>query len=652
VSTFQEEGPDLAVTQLVGPETTSPEPPPAGRRSRWWLDDRLVALVTWVLGVALAFVIVKVAKADPVSIRGSIMPIGVGAGVFSVLLLVAWKFWGRFANTLVGLLVGAYAAWVALTLKAALYGTPMASGGMLGDAHRIAAQAEKYSTSWFSTDIFLPNTPSDYPPLYPWLTGRVAQLTGVPAWKLLQNTQVLWMSATVIVVYLLWRHLVPAPLAAVVAMLAFANNTNPIKAYEVIILAVMVPWIISTFGNPPRGRLHWLPAGIIGGLIFLTYQGYAVFMGLGVLAILWWTWRGAEDRRAYLLHLLKVAVTALVVASWYLVPYVWASLTRSTGSFGSDTYQSGIIATDALPLHFFDPNPYGVLQLVGLVGLVVFFNRGWWARPLAALLIGTYGFFALGLLRFVLTGHTMFYQYAIGPIVTISITAGILTVADAVGLLAAHRWGPSARRALAVLTVAVLAWSSLVAWRAWMPTTVLNVGFPHVAATAGRPADLAHIESLPDLSRSRWAPAGVDTGAIPVTQIQAEVAQRYGPDFRPMVLSQDERLFAYTTWYCYIGQSPTASPALDRWADRNAELTRLAAVTDPDEFARQAQTTGGFGRIDAFLLKRVLDPNGVDTGELQWHTGVNFTAAQFAPTVFDRVDLPNDYVLLIRHPAA
>src|SRR4029079_10121198 len=96
-----------------------------------------------------------------------------------------------------------------------------------------------------------------------------------------------------------------------------------------------------------------------------------------------WRWRAADTRRAYLRHLGLVALSAFVVASWYAVPYIWASLT-SSGSFSSDTFQSGALATDPLPLHFLEANPTGVLQLIGVIGLIALFRRAWWARPLAA----------------------------------------------------------------------------------------------------------------------------------------------------------------------------------------------------------------------------------------------------------------------------
>jgi hypothetical protein len=165
---------------------------------------------------------------------------------------------------------------------------------------------------------------------------------------------------------------------------------------------------------------------------------------------------------------------------------------------------------------------------------------------------------------------------------------------------------------------------------------------------AGRPADLAHIESLADLRRSRFAPAVADPNAVPATQISDEVAKRYGADYRPMVVSTDERLFAFVTWYAYVGQSPTASPALDRWADHAAEVSKLTTIADPTAFAAYAKNTA-FGPIDVFVLRKERTEEGVATGALLWHTGVAFNPNQFSSSAFDRVDLPNDYVLFIRH---
>src|SRR5215469_15376377 len=79
-----------AVPHPTGPDRAlEPGPPP-----RVVLDDRLVALVTGVLGVAAAFGIVAAAHADPVSIRGAALPIGAGFVAFAGLLGGLWRYWG------------------------------------------------------------------------------------------------------------------------------------------------------------------------------------------------------------------------------------------------------------------------------------------------------------------------------------------------------------------------------------------------------------------------------------------------------------------------------------------------------------------------------------------------------------------------------
>ena len=636
---------DTSATETTEGSDSSPS------LSRWWLDGRLAAAVTWLVGTGFAFLIVGVAKLDPISVRGAIMPVSVGLVVFAGLLGVLWRTWRRAADLMLGVVVGAYAAWIALLAKSALYGTAMGYGGLVGDAVRIVAQATKYTYSVGSTDLLLPGVPSDYPPLYTWLTGRVAQVAGVPAWQLIQNTQVIWLSGTVVAVFLLWRHVLAAPLAAVLAMVAFLSSVNPIKPYEVIALAVMVPWIIATFGNPPRGRLHWLPAGLVGGLIFLTYQGYLVFMALGIGGIVWLTWRHSDERRRYLLHLGVVAAIAFVVSAWYAVPYLFATAT-SESSFGSDTYQTAILASEPLPLHFLNATPSGVLQLIGLVGLIAFFRSSWWARPMALLLVGTYVFFALAALRFALTGHTMFYQYAHGPIVALLVAAGVLTVAEVPRLIG----GPSerqaavsqtARRAIAVLAVALVAWSSVAVWRAWTPSLVTGQYYPRVSVDGGKPADLAHQETPPDLRATRFGPKDVDPDAVPIDQIKAAVEARRGVGVRPMALTVDERLLSYLPWYEYVAWSTTASPALARWDDRNAVILAMEAEPDPEAFAKLV-ADNAFGPIDVFVLRLATGPDGEATGDLQWRPDVRFQPAQFSLAHFDRIDLPNNYVLFVR----
>ncbi len=622
------------------------ETPPAhiGRPPRpdgpWWRDSRVVAVLTWLAGAAIAVMVVRVAKADPVAARGALLPVTLGALAFVAILVYLLRRGARFAESAFGVLVGGYAAWVALVTKAALHGTRMGYGGLHDGAGRLAAAATRYTSSWGSADAYLPNLPAADPPLYPWLTGRVAHVIGVPAWQLQQNAEVLWLSGVVVIAFILWRRLVSAPVAAVVALLAFVAGSSPVSPHAALALAAAVPWALATFGDPPRGRLHWLPGGLVGGLIMLTYPAHLAPLLPGIVLIAWWSWRSTTDRRAYLAHVAGVVVTALALASWYLVPYLLAVV---GAGLPAGTVLDQPAPPGDPPLPFLELSPIGVLQLVGVVGLVLGAGRSWWARAFAALAAGVYVWYLLALLRFVLTGQASLGDDVSGVLTAVLVAAGVFTVVDAFGLLARNRLLAAGRRVAAVLAVALLVWTSVGLWRAWMPTPVAGPN-PRVAPAAARPADLAQAEPLPDLTRSRFAPTVADPDAVPITRIQQEVSGRRGQAFVPVCLSADERLFAVLPWYRYLAIDATTASPLSRSPERTGEVLRLAAEKDPARFADLAAGTA-FGPIDVFVLRR---GSAARANDLRWRPDVVFSAAQFTPKLFDRVDLDNGYVLFVR----
>ena len=160
---------------------------------------------------------------------------------------------------------------------------------------------------------------------------------------------------------------------------------------------------MATFGDPPRGRLHWLPAGLIGGLSILLYWAFIVFGALGVLALAVLTWRASPDRARYVRHVALTVVVALVVASWYLIPYLGWGLLHGSSQVEYQ-YQGGGIQDS--PLLFLSPTPLGVLELIGVIGLVWWRGRVWWGKPLLLLTGGIYAYWLLGLASFVLANHT------------------------------------------------------------------------------------------------------------------------------------------------------------------------------------------------------------------------------------------------------
>lgn len=635
------------------PET---EPTPAGRSSASgprWIDRvrasftgaSAVAVLCWVLGTGLALAAVRLADLNPLTIRGAVLPIALAAVAGAVILpvVVRWP-----SERVIGAVAGLYAAWIALVQISALHGTPFAQLGVANlDPVRLTALANRLSTTWGSSDAFLPGVPSEYPPLYPWVVGHLADVLQRPVWMMMKPAQIVVISAAVVAAFALWRRLVGAPVALAMAAVAPSVFTWGFKEYEILTLAVFVPYLLATFTDRSRseGGLHWLPAGIIGGLFAATYVGYLLFGSAGVVALI-----AARlvrpDRRRYLLHLLGVLVTAAVVASWYLLPLTIAYLTRPRNQL-SDTYLGPTTALYPVPIGTFVPVVFRVLMLIGLVGLVWYCGRAWWAEPVLLVLGGVALYWGVSLLSTVLTGHTYFLPKSSRMVNMILIVAGVLTISRAAAPL--FRRPTMRSRSVAVVAVGFLIMiAGLNCWEAWTPGTPR--GFADVVKQPDRlqpnSATKAHLEILPDGRKPRFAPKHLasypdSSPVMPAEIISREVDRRLGPDARPMSLSADARIYMYVHWYCYTQGSSIASSSLEQFPARKHELQRLSTITDPTAFSNASAHTR-FGGIDVFLLRN-------RAGRWWSVDKISFAPSAFRGGAFDIVDnLPSHLVLAIR----
>ncbi|HEX7743962.1 MAG TPA: arabinofuranosyltransferase [Micromonosporaceae bacterium] len=585
------------------------------------------AVLVWLVATPVAFLLPELVALDPFTTRAAALPISVALWLVAALFLVAIRWSGE---VLAGVAAGLAAAWCALMFRSALYGTPFGFGGFTGDMVRITAAATRYTTTIASSDTLVPSLPAEYPPLYAWLIGRAAVLLDVPAWRLVADFQVLFTSAALLVSFLLWRRLVDGWVALAISALALVTWTDPVKAYEVLTLVIFVPWALEVFARPPRARMHWLPAGLLGGLITVTYQAWIVYAGLGLVALVALTWRSEPDRWAYLRRLGLVAAVAFLVSSWYVIPFLWGMATRG-GQQISDLYDSPSLNQGLFP--FLDGEPIGLLQLIGLVGLVWLWRSTWWARPLLVMIIGVYGYRLVSMIRFAVTGHTGFLHYTVrlsGLLLTI---AGVLVLAHLAPIVLRRLRLTAPRLAASAVLVVTLAWTATTLTLAWMPSTLGSLPATTKVAVA------AHAEPLPGGGYPKYAP---DQGRawLPVAPIQQAVEGVLGPDARPVTLSIDERLFAYLPWRGYVAVDPLVSSTLSRFPDRYAEIQRLTSITDPAAFADASGNTR-FGPIDVFVLSKRTDG-------WAWRDQ-RFSRAQFAPRYWAVVDdLPTGIVVAVR----
>jgi hypothetical protein len=567
---------------------------------------------------------------DPFSLRGMELPLAVGGALLGCVgVLALWR-------PVIGVpaAVGAFSAWLVFTMRVGLNGTPFGFLGLTEDHARLTALATRYSASAWPSDGIVAGVPTEYPPLFPWVVGRVSALTGVPAWRLLPKAEIVLISAAVLVAFLLWNRLIhAAPVALALAVAGFTIFYQPAKAYEVFCMAVTVAWVLLTVTRSPQGRLHWAASGVIGGFLLLTYQGYFMYSAAGIVALVVLTWRTEPDQRAYAWYLVKCLVSAAVVASPFLLTFGIQKITGGS-QYVADLFQTPAITGDLTP--FFSFTVIGVLQLAGLIGMVWRRKVSWWASPLLMLTLGTYVYRGVYALVYVFSLHTGMLHHADVMTDYLFAMAGVLTVCE-VGVEAIARFELKPPRGVGTaVMVAVVVWTGSVVWAAWMPfdgsAPVVNA-----ASAFAEPAPNGHrAHSIKSLNPT-W---------LPVNPIRRFVEARLGKGVQPHTLAYDERLFAFLPWKGYNTVDGTASMSTIRWNDRYHALVKLAEVADPQAFA-QASAKTRFGRIDVFVLHKqaagwVWSP---------WHMGapVVFQPYQFDPSVFDVNDsLPGHTVVAVR----
>src|SRR5215475_12795551 len=505
------------------------------------LNPSLVAVVTWVVCLPVAFAAAALGTADPFRLRVAMVPVVVlVAGV--AVVGVASRWWP--ADLASGIGAGLFAGWTAFTLRVALHGTPFGFGGLGSDAGRMAAMANRYASTWHSADGIVPSVPSNYPPLFPWLVGRTSALVHVPAWRLLGPAEAIALSFAVVAGYLLWRYLAPGPVALALSLPVLLCFSLPEKAYEILALTIFIPWAVATFGDPPRGRLHWLPAGLIGGLSILLYWAFLVFGALGVLALAVLTWRASPDRARYVRHVALTVLVALVVASWYLVPYLGWGLLHGSSQVEYQ-YQGGGIQDS--PLLFLSPTPLGVLELIGVIGLLWWRGRVWWGTPLLLLTAGIYAYWLLGLASFVLANHHLLLQDTPRLTSLVLAAAGVLTIVQAAPALVRRLSIGTVPAGLPVLGLCLLIiWTGFTGWQAWMPggpTSPTGLLQPPVNPERND-TTAAFTIPLPSGRYPHAGPAGIRNPPFSTDIIQKDVASVLGASAAPVTLSATEQLFA------------------------------------------------------------------------------------------------------------
>ena len=406
------------------------------------------------------------------------------------LILTGWLYRrGRRLPAQLGGLVF-LSAFTVVTLGMPLGATKLYLFGISVDQQFRTEYLTRLTDSPALHDMTYQGLPPFYPPGWFWIGGRIAALTGTPAWEMYQPWAITSITIAVAVALVLWWRMIRFEYALIVtaATAAVTLAYSSPEPYAAMITVLLPPVLVLTWSGlragargaarppdaeraagrtlePTGGAQGW--AAIIGAGIFLGFAatwytlllGYSAFtVTLMALLLAGARWRqagrGTRLRAAMdpLLRLAVIAVIAIPIAATTWLPF----LSRAAGSpvMDTDSAQHYLPADGAeLTFPMLQFSLLGAICMLGALWLVV---RAGSSVRAGALGIGVLAIYLWSLLSMLTTlARTTLLSFRLQPTLSVLLVAagvfgfvetvqalrprwrGVITVAGAIGLAGA-----------------------------------------------------------------------------------------------------------------------------------------------------------------------------------------------------------------------
>jgi len=312
--------------------------------------------------------------------------------LFYLFIVLGLFFWFKIKKPILFvILIGSF---LATTYLVAIHQSILPWWGLQGDEIFVTAFLEKVAAGYFWSDFFYQYLPNFYPPLYFWVVGALGLLFKLNGVVTAQLGVTLVLFITPILVYVLqklyWQKNNPSgwqlAIASATIFIVIDWTAIILKPYEFISAVLVVFWTAFLLTELYYKTLNYkknILYGISGGLLFLTFHFW--FLPV-ILSILLFKLFVEIKLKNYLENLLIVAVSALAVS----LPFTWP-LFISYLAYGTENFQPIFFVTQELNLYlpFIEFSIFGLVSLIGLITLVVYFNRPY-IKALGLLLISTY----------------------------------------------------------------------------------------------------------------------------------------------------------------------------------------------------------------------------------------------------------------------
>ncbi|AFM19668.1 Arabinofuranosyltransferase A C terminal/Arabinofuranosyltransferase N terminal [Mycolicibacterium chubuense NBB4] len=521
-------------------------------------------------------------------------------------LLASGWLWRRGRRVLARLgAVLFLAAFSVVTLGMPLGATKLYLFGISVDQQFRTEYLTRLTDSPHLHDMTYIGLPPFYPPGWFWLGGRLAALTGTPAWEMFKPWSIASITIAIVLAFVLWANLIRFEQALVVsaATAATALAHSPAEPYAAIITVLLPPVFVLAWsglgarahpaepddrhpgepgnrhpgepgnrhpgepGNRPSGGWAAVVAvGIFLGVAALFYTlllGYAAFT-LTVMAVVLAV---ARRKIGPLLRLLTIAVIAGLIALIGWAPYLIAAAHGTPADKGTAQHYLPIDGAQlSFPMLKF--TLLGALCMLGTLWLVVRARNSTRTAPaLAVAVLTVYAWSLLSMLT-TLVGTTLL-SFRLQPTLTVLLAAaGALGFIDATCALARRVQPANARRVVAAGTV------------------------------IGALGAVTFSQDIPDVLRSDIVVAYTDTdgsgqradrrppGAEQYYRdVDAKIQQVTGrPRNETVVMTADYSFLSYYPYYGFQGLTSHYANPLAQFKERAGAIEGWRMLTDADQF--------------------------------------------------------------------
>jgi galactan 5-O-arabinofuranosyltransferase len=543
---------------------------------------------------------------------------------------------GAVPAVLAPLLVSVTSATTAGLATAALHGTRWSFNALYSDAGFRTEAATRFADSPALADYGYRGLPSYYPPVLPWVEGRLAALLGIPAWTAMKPVTLVVALLVPVLAYVLWRRLLPDLTAAAVVALTSLTTADLVKPDEWLVLALVLPWWLELVRDLRHPGVRRLPAwghGLILGALLLVHSFYFVPLALATLVGVVLDAVAGRPMPLRPGRAVAVAAVGLLCASPYWVPLAVLRLQGAPADNLQRRWSPGGFEIPPLPL---SPDAVGLLGLCCVAWLV--HRRGTaWARALTVALGTSYAFFVGGQLLQPY-GVAVLPEKADELIKALLVVGGALAVRD---LMAAAVRRRGTRATVLVTVLALLAGVPAVVQYAAhsvagrQARTALHMRYPDGSFPAGGPP------VNPATTRHPWgvSPLADEPSTRRVVEAWTSLDGR-APDGRTVLLTARADLLATTPVHPFTAWKSIYSHPEGQFLAR-LQLLRRVSRCGSARCAWLLLRDNRFDRVDGAVLTRASGGLRLalttDTFPDAWQvTPVVFPARLFARPYFER----------------